>query len=310
MFSRPLLAGAQRRSAVVRSLLALVLFAISAHLVPAQEDAAPEPQTPPPPADFQNRFAPAQLAFLNDYSTQTTHEIWKDKRFRTLVKQMTPWSEFHYGQDMALSEAIDTMLGAKPRPVEVRENRYVTITSQGGPYLQGRGFVWFDMQEGIALGGIFFHPTNGEPTPTLAIFSRQLKTEDLSFSQLPAAFQMDLAQWSAESRVPAIPVTYFIPENGKKYPLLHDEDYCAHAPGMPAPSQYECEGLNAAAADADMSGAYFMHISHNAANATAWVLESEQIAWVGMRDRTCGAGGLACRIRVTRARTRVLIRRR
>lgn len=44
-----------------------------------------------------------------------------------------------------------------------------------GPCLRGRGFLWFDLDEGIVLGGFYFTPTNGEPTPTLTVFSRQLK---------------------------------------------------------------------------------------------------------------------------------------
>jgi uncharacterized protein YecT (DUF1311 family) len=65
--------------------------------------------------------------------------------------------------------------------------------------------------------------------------------------------------------------------------------------------------LNADAADADMNAAYFMSETHNQANATAWMLGPDQAAWIGVRERTCGAG-LACRIRVTRERTRVLMR--
>jgi uncharacterized protein YecT (DUF1311 family) len=64
--------------------------------------------------------------------------------------------------------------------------------------------------------------------------------------------------------------------------------------------------MNADGADADMNAAYFMQETHNAANATAWMLEPDQIAWLGVRDRTCGIG-LVCRIQFTRERTRRLI---
>ena len=264
----------------------------------------------PAPPVFQDRIPPAQLAFLNDYAAKTTKEIRKDKRFRALLKSMTPHTEYHYGRDLPLDYTLDMMLEGTPLPVEVRDGRYVMVTSAGGPYLRGRGFVWFDMQEGIALGGVFFHPTNGEPTPTLAIFSRQLNTDSLEISQLPMAFQEDLAQWSYSSSVPPIPVLYFIPADGKKYPLIHDEDFCAHQPGTPAPPISACMELNAEAADADMNAAYFMHEVRNAANGTAWMLEPEQVAWIGMRDRTCGIGAAAlpCRIRVTRIRTRTILR--
>ena len=50
------------------------------------------------------------------------------------------------------------------------------------------------MQEGIGLGGFYFHPTNGEPTPSVNVFSRQVVKEDyLKLSQLPPVFAEDLA---------------------------------------------------------------------------------------------------------------------
>jgi hypothetical protein len=64
--------------------------------------------------------------------------------------------------------------------------------------------------------------------------------------------------------------------------------------------------MNANAADDDMDAAYFMQKTGNNANATAWMLGPDQIEWLGMRDRSCGAG-LACRIRITHERTRVLM---
>ena len=90
--------------------------------------------------------------------------------------------------------------------------------------------------------------------------------------------------------------------------LEHDEDYCWHPENTPAPPQDQCEQMNANAADDDLNAAYFMQEMHNEANATAWRLGPEQMAWIGVRDQTCGAG-LACRIRVTRQRTRVLLGR-
>ena len=125
-------------------------------------------------------------------------------------------------------------------PIDIREGRYVMVSSHSGPYLAGKGFLWFDMKEGIALGGVYFHPTNGEPTPTLAIFSRQLQETSLSMSQLPPAFAEDLAQWVLVAGVKMISPRYFIPENGKKYVLLHDEDYCAAPENAPAPDPDRC----------------------------------------------------------------------
>lgn len=273
----------------------------------AQDAGDAPPPAPPPPAVFENRIPAEQLAFLNDYTGKTPKEIEKDKRFKALMKLAIPRTEYHYGRDMALSLTVEDMLDGAPLPIDVREGRYVMVASHSGPYLSGRGFLWFDMQEGIALGGVYFHPTNGEPTPTLAIFSRQLKDTALEMGQLPVAFQMDLAQWVLVAGPKLVSPRYFIPENGKKYVLVHDEDYCAHPPGTPAPPQDRCEALNAEAADADLNAAYFMAETRNAANATAWMPGPDQVAWIGVRENTCGSAGWACRIRITRQRTRALL---
>ena len=275
----------------------------------AQEpDASPVP--PPPPAVFQKTFASGQLSFLSDYAGHPAKEALKVKRLHAILKQMIPRTEYHYGRDMPLSDASEIVLDGNSLPVEIRDGRYVTIATSGGEYLSGKGFLWFDLQQGIALGGVFFHPTNGEPTPTLAIFSRQLKETTLSMSQLPVAFAQDLGAWLAEARVRPISPRYFIPDNGKKYVLVHDEDYCDSPPGAPAPPQDECQQLNADAADADLKAAYFMKETGNAANATAWMLNPELVTWFGVRDQTCGLGpgAIGCRIRITRQRTRVVIR--
>jgi hypothetical protein len=290
-----------RRAAVAMAAIAFMQCGIQSRAQDGQ--AAP---VPVPPVAWQHRIPSAQLAFLNDYAGKTTKEVMKDKRFRALLKEMTPSTEYHYGRDMPLRETIETMLDDRGLPVDIRDGRYVMVAGNGGPYLSGRGFLWFDLQEGIALGGVYFHPTNGEPTPTLAVFSKQLNATALSMMQLPEAFAEDVAQWSLIARVPAVTVRYFIPENGKKYVLVHDEEYCSYGPRASGPPQTRCEQMDADAADADMNGAAFMRDAHNAANATAWMLAPEQVAWIGVRERTCGAG-LACRIQMTRRRTQMLL---
>jgi uncharacterized protein YecT (DUF1311 family) len=295
---------------VVMTAILLLAGGLSAAVAGAQDAAsAPPSEPPPPPAVFENRIPADQLAFLNDYAGKTAREIQKDKRFRNLMKLAIPHTEYHYGRDMPLSITVEDMLDGDPLPIDVREGRYAMVASHGGPYLSGRGFLWFDMHDGIALGGVYFHPTNGEPTPTLAIFSRQLTATDLAMSQLPVAFQQDLAQWVMVAGVRQISPRYFIPENGKKYVLVHDEDYCAFENGSTPPPQDQCQEMNAEAADADVNAAYFMEETHNAANATAWMLGPDQVAWIGVRDQSCGFGpvGLPCRIRITRQRTRVLL---
>ncbi|MGD0627710.1 MAG: lysozyme inhibitor LprI family protein [Terracidiphilus sp.] len=301
-----------RKLAYTFLLTAILLFAgglVAVNATAQQLADPPAPEPLPPPAVFQNRIPADQLAFLNDYAGKTATEIQKDKRFRNVMKQVIPRTEYHYGHDMPLSETVETLLNGAPLPIDIREGRYVMVASHGGPYLSGKGFVWFDMKEGIALGGVYFHPVNGEPTPTLAIYSRQLKDTDLSMGQLPIAFLEDLAQWMLVANPRWVSTRYFIPENGRKYVLVHDEDYCAGALGTPPVSPERCEELNAEAADADVDAAYFMAETHNAANATAWMLGEDQLAWIGIRDQSCGVGpvGLPCRIRLTRQRTRVLI---
>jgi hypothetical protein len=234
-------------------------------------------------------------------------EVRKDKRFRQLEKLITPSTSYFYHHDMGLSEARDSVLDDDPAiPISVRNDRFVMVATEGGPdqHMSGRGFLWFDIQAGIGLGGIYFHPTNGEPSPTLAIFSRQLTDTFLSMGQLPPDFLEDLSQWTMLARLRTISPVYFIPANGRKYALIHDEDYCAHPPGTPAPNQNDCEEMNAEAADADMGAAYFMQETHNAADATAYMLNPDQITWLGVRDRNCvGPNGLVCRVQFTRERT-------
>jgi hypothetical protein len=292
-------------------LMAGVLFQLSAVVQDAggaAQDAGngPQPEPPPPPVVFENKIPSGQLAFLNDYAGHPSKEVFKDKRFKSVMKMVTPRTEYHYGRDMPLSDASETVMEGSQLPVEIRDGRYAMVPGGNGPYLRGRGFLWFDIQEGIALGGFYFQPTNGEPAPTLTIFARQLKVEDLSMSQLPLEFAGDLIQWATEERIRPVITRYFIPDNGKKYVLVHDEDYCDHPENAPAPPQDECQALNADAADTDVNAAYFMKETHNQANATAWMLGPDQVAWIGIRDRTCGVGP-ACRIRISRQRTRVLI---
>jgi uncharacterized protein YecT (DUF1311 family) len=282
-----------------------------AAILPTTSLSQTQPTAPPPtpqPAQFQNPIATGRLAFLSSFAGQTTKEVMKDKQFRALMKEAIPRTEYHYGRDMPLSDALEDVLSGSPLPVNVRDGRFATVMGMQGPYLRGRGFLWFDLQEGIALGGFYFTPTNGEPTPTLTVFSRQLKQASLTLSELPRAFVDDLSQWSAVSNIPPITPRYFIPDNGKKYVLEHDEDYCWHPAGAPAPPEAECMQANLDAANADMDAAYFMKETHNAANATAWMLDPEQTAWLALRASTCmGPNALGCRVRMTRERTRVIL---
>jgi uncharacterized protein YecT (DUF1311 family) len=272
-----------------------------------QPQAAPGPP-PQPEAVLADPLPGGQLAFLSTYAGRPARDLLKDKAYERLMKTVTPKTTYHYGRDMSLSFAADDVMDGSKLPVMLRDSRYLMVSGEQGPYLHGRGFVWFDLQQGIALGGFYFTPTNGEPAPTLTIYSKQLAGNALAMSELPAAFAEDLYQWEQNAKVPPVTPRYFIPESGKKYVLLHDEDYCWHPENTPAPDPMLCEKANAAAADADMNAAYFMQETHNQANATAWMLGPDQAAWLELRDTTCaGPSGLGCRIRMTRERTLKLI---
>ncbi|WP_263354605.1 lysozyme inhibitor LprI family protein [Acidicapsa acidisoli] len=308
--------GSKRRSKVISSLFLMALLLAVDVTLPGKAAALDAggksqdmPEAAPPPAAFQNPIPTDQLAFLNEYYGKSAKDVVRDKRFRKLMKEMTPRTTYHYGRDMPLSEASGDVMDGAPLPVVIHDGRYVMIATHGGPYLSGRGFVWFDMQKGIALGGVYFHPVNGEPTPTLAVFSRQLYETSLNMSQLPLAFAQDLSEWIQHAGLRFISPRYFIPENGKKYVLVHDEDYCDHPANAPAPPQDACQQLNAEAAEADLNAADFMAQTHNAANATAWMLSPALVSWIGFRNQSCGAGpyGVNCRIRMTRQRARLIL---
>lgn len=272
----------------------------------AQAPPAEEPVSAPPKFDkaiFQNPIPSEQLAFLRGFAGLTTKELFHDKQFQKLMRTVEPNVEFHYGRDMSLSNAMEMVMKGSTWPVQIRDDRYVLIYGQRGPYLLGRGFLWFDMKDGIGLGAFFFAPTNGEPTPTVTVFSKQVLEESLEMSQLPPAFAEDLAKWTADSKMPELTTRYFLTGMKEKILLEHDVDHCT---GM----ESACEQMNADAADIDMNAAYYLQETHHATNGTAWMITgANQIAWVQFRENTCRVGPdpLRCRIRLTRARTRVFL---
>ncbi len=273
--------------------------------------AAQEMQAPAPLYDkaiFHDPIPNNQLAFLNHFAGLPSKDLVRDKQYRKLMHSVILDCVFHYGWDMPLADALEKVLTGSPLPVEIYDNRYVMVSGRSGPYLRGRGFMWIDTQDGIALGGFYFHPTNGEPTPTVTIFSKQVKEESLKMSQLPAAFAEELSRWSAESGIPPVTTRYFIGGVERKILLEHDEDFCAPADGATAPA--DCEQMNANAADVDLDAAYYLEQTDHATNATAWMITGpDQVAWVQVRDDTCRVvpDRLMCRIRVTRERTHVII---
>jgi hypothetical protein len=267
----------------------------------------------PDAAIFQKPLASDQLIFINDFAGRSSRDAAKDGKYKKLIHTVVPDAPYHYHRDMPLSEALETVLTNAPMPVAIRDGRYAMVSSEAERGAGGLGFLWTDMHDGIALGGFSFHPTNGEPTPTLTIFSKQIKDESLELNQLPAAFAEDLYRWSAATGVPPVITRYFINSAGIKIVLEHDEDYCVHPDGSPAPPPDVCDQMNEDAANVDMEAAYFMERTGYASNATArTAVESDQGVWIRLRDETCKEGPerLKCRIRMTHERTRVLIARR
>jgi len=260
---------------------------------------------------FRKRIPNDQLTFLTAFDGRVSGELVRDKQFRKLMHTAVPDCMFHYGRDMPLMDALEMVLNHSLTPVQVRDGRYLTVSGQSGPYLRGRGFLWIDMQEGIVLGGFYFHPVNGEPTPTVAVFSKQVKEDTLQMSQLPREFWEDLTSWSSRLGVPPITTRYFITGSNRRILLEHDEDYCAPANGAAVPPAGDCRQMDAEAADIDETAAYYLDQVNYATNATAWMIGQDQIAWLVVRDNTCRsvADPLGCHIRVTREHTRIIIHR-
>lgn len=276
-----------------------------------------QPPQAPAPAIFENLIARDQLQFLNQFDGAPSNDLINNKQFRKLLRGVLPDCVFHYGWDMPAMDAIDKVIKGSALPVRIRDGRYVLVAGRMGPWLGGRGFVWIDMQDGIALAGVYFHPTNGEPTPALNVFSKQVKEDTLGMSQLPAAFAEDLWQWSAQSRVPPVVTRYFITGDKRKILLEHDEDYCippagAIPLGAPSPPAALCQQMNADAADKDLIAAYYLEQTNHATNATAWMMDPDATAWIQVRNNTCAVGPnpLGCRIVMTRERVHLILRRR
>lgn len=280
----------------------------------AQAPPAEEPVSTPPKFDkaiFQNPIPSEQMAFLRGFAGAKTKDLFRDKQFQTLVRTVEPNVEFHYGRDMRLSIAMEIVMKGSSWPVQIRDDRYVLIYGLRGPYLQGRGFMWFDMKDGIGLGAFFFAPTNGEPTPTVTVFSKQVLEASLEMSQLPPEFAEDLDRWAAETKIPELTTRYFLSGMKEKILLEHDVDHCAGTNGTAPAMESACEQMNADAADIDMNAAYYLQATHHATNGTAWMISGpSQVAWIQYRENTCRVGPdpLGCRIRLTRARTRLFLR--
>jgi hypothetical protein len=291
---------------------------VSSTPAPIERPEMPAPPPPPPPishydpALFQNKIPAADLADLTRFAGTPTGTLFADKQFRKLVHSITPNCMYHYGRDMSLSDALDLTLDHSQVPILVRDNRYVLLGGVAALYpgLRGRGFVWIDTQAGILLGGFFFRPTNGEPSPTLTVFSKQVREPDLTFTQLPPEFGVDLTTWTMQTSVPLVTTRYFIGDLKQRILLEHDEDFCAIADRAPID---DCEQANADAADDDLVAAQYLADVNYRTNATAYMINgADRAAWLQVVDTTCGIGpaALPCRIRITRQRTHKILKGR
>jgi len=226
-------------------------------------------------AIFQKPIASNQLVFLHDYAGRPAHDVVHEQQLRTLVNRVVPYAPFHLGLDMPLPHAVESMFSNSTLPVAIREGRYVTVTGIRGANARGRALLWIDLQRGIALGGIFFYPSNGEPTPTLTIFSSQVDRQSLRMSQLPAAFIEDLSQWAAAEGVPPVTTRYFINASSEKSVLAHDENLCKGAGSAPALPLDSCRQMKAEAAHIDMQASNFLSQTNYATNATMHMIPAK-----------------------------------
>jgi len=298
----------------------LSTYAAGGAMAQAAPSSSPESPSPEPHASvrtddtsiFLQPIPNDQLSFLNHFAGMPAKDVVRDKQYLKFMRRVLPVCIFHYGWDMSPFDAFQRVLTGSPLPVQIRDGRYFAVSGRSGPYLQGRGLMWVDMQEGVALAAFYFHPTNGEPTPTVTVFSRQVKEESLRLSQLPLGFVEALSLWSVESGVPAVTTRYFIGDSQKKILLEHDEDYCAPINPANASPAGNCEEMDADAADIDLNAAYYLEQTNYATNATAWMIVGpDQVAWIELRDNTCRIRHelLRCRISMTRERTHIVLSR-
>lgn len=223
-----------------------------------------------PGAIFQSSMAEGQFEFLSDAAHQQPSAPALRQKLYSLIDAAAPYTPFHYGVDRPLPRVMQSVLFRQSMSLGIREHRYVTVSNRDplGTSGRRRGFLWIDLKRGIVLGVIFFHPSNGEPTPTLTIFSRQVQAKSLGMSQLPEAFFQDLNQWSAATGLPPIVTGYFINASGEKIVLTHDENYCWPSAGNVVPPGESCKQMKAQAAAVDRAAAHFLAETHHASNAT------------------------------------------
>lgn len=212
---------------------------------------------------------------LRETVGRRAYELMSDERVLRVVDEVVPYEPIHIGVDEPLTQALEGTLRRSTLPVTLRDGRYLmlskvreTVPSSTPQSGRGRGFLWVDLETGMAIGGIYFYPTNGEPTPTLTLFSKQVGDRTAGMRALPAAFRQDLKAWGAIWNMPAmVTVTqYFIHREGRKTVLAHDE---ACDPSLAAA---ECTKQRAAAAEVDRRAMEYVSRTRYMPNATGRTL--------------------------------------
>ncbi|WP_103931408.1 DUF1311 domain-containing protein [Bryocella elongata] len=269
--------------------------------------------TPPPydPAIFRHALPSAELAPLLGDNGLPSGQIYGDRAMHKLLHSAAPDVMFHYGRDVTLPDTLDMSLSGSSNPVVVRDNRYISLSGSGANMKgwmrhDGKILLWVDTQDGVMLGAFFFKPTNGEPTPTVTVFGKQIKRESITLSELPPGFEVDLEHWEQANGLPTVSILYFIGDTPQKLPLIHDNDYCLSSGPATGPTA-DCDQSNAEAADDDLVAASYLEQVAFAPNATARMIsDPSQEAWEAARNDTCGRGPnpMRCRVVMTRERIR------
>jgi uncharacterized protein YecT (DUF1311 family) len=220
---------------------------------------------------------------------------------------------FHFHFDMPVFQALQGILGGAGRPVAGHDERYVLLSACDDASCRAAvSFVWVDLQQGLAFSGIAFGPTNGEPTPTLTIFSAQVGDQITKLDQLPTAFRQDLDRWTTEAGLPAVIARYFVNGIGDKSVLPHEEDDCGTPSGL-APHASPCKLVTLKVAEQDLAAVIYLLNRHFAEGTSSRLLiQASQIKWLESRENACAPlelpEALACRVTQTRARVRMLNR--
>jgi hypothetical protein len=220
-----------------------------------------------PGSVFHGLIADEDREMLQQYVHAPVSEVVRSARFHAFVDSVVPYTPFHYGVDMPLTRVLEKLLSRSEENVDLRSNRYLMLSNMSGRGMS-RAFLWVDLVDGPVLGGIYFHPSNGEPTPTLTLFSRQVTDPNIHPSQLPTAFLQDLNQWISKSGVQAISTRYFVNAANQKSVLWHEENYCSSSMSETPTVDEACSQANEEAKNIDSNASNFLNQTRNASNAT------------------------------------------